>query len=354
MRQVLACLLSSVFICGSVAPAQPTSRPDDLDEPENSQPDEIRRGMRMGDPPETRYRRYWENLVARIEPTRQGDPARAAVYLDFYRREILRDPRLFATNLRLSPVGGEIVIDGAAEYKEQLDALLSLLRALNLDARADAVALMPTTRVADQPFGILRAPRSFLGSTPTGGENVNEALGGEPVWILDAADESLLCHSIDGYVGWIRSDDIERVSAERITSAINARGPLHAEKIEAAIANASARLGKPYIWGGRSDEGVDCSGLVQQAFASQGVHLPRDAEQQALVGKLVATRWHRDALRRGDLLYFLGRRGFIAHTAIYLGDGKLIESADGKVRVSEFRPGLPRWEAFCFAKRVLD
>jgi cell wall-associated NlpC family hydrolase len=103
---------------------------------------------------------------------------------------------------------------------------------------------------------------------------------------------------------------------------------------------------------------VDCSGLVQTAFASQGIHLPRDAEQQAIVGKLVATRWHRDGLRRGDVLFFMGRRGAVSHTAIYLGDDQYIE-ASGSVKVSSFRAeddgySRSRDDNFCFAKRIIE
>ena len=97
---------------------------------------------------------------------------------------------------------------------------------------------------------------------------------------------------------------------------------------------------------------------MQTAFASQGIHLPRDAEQQAIVGKLVATRWHRDALRRGDVLFFMGRRGTVSHTAIYLGNDEFIE-ASGKVQVTSFNPSHPNYakgraEGFCFAKRIID
>jgi cell wall-associated NlpC family hydrolase len=113
------------------------------------------------------------------------------------------------------------------------------------------------------------------------------------------------------------------------------------------------------VWGGLTKEGVDCSGLVQKAFGRVGVMLPRDADQQSLVGKLVATRWHRSALRRGDLLYFIGRRGTIHHTAIYLGQNAFIEAADGGVKVSSLDPADAKYEkkrdeTFFLAKRVLE
>jgi cell wall-associated NlpC family hydrolase len=214
--------------------------------------------------------------------------------------------------------------------------------------------------VRDAPFALVKSERTFLRAAPLEEtEVVNEALRGEPVYLLDlSADrQQHLCHSIDGYVGWVHAADVETVSREQFTSTINAAENRKSKEVEIAIADANERLGKPYIWGGRSDDGVDCSGLVQRAYAAAGVHLPRDAEQQALCGKLVATRNYRDALRRGDILFFLGRRGFVAHTGIYLGEGKYIESADGSVRISKFNDDTdrnPREDSFCFAKRILD
>lgn len=359
----LSCLLALLGL-GVVARAEPAEAPEPDEGDPTTQPDEIRRGMRMGDPPEVRYHRYWETLARRIEPELHGDWAKFDQYLDFFRREIVRDGRLFHFSAEWSTdeAGGRVV-RGTAEYREQAEAFARLLGVLGLTAHHD-VRIVPQGDAAGG-LGLVRpsdpdAPRrGFLRARPDAkSEAVNEALPGEPVWLLEADNAAdprwLLCHSADGYVGWIVADAVERVDAARFNAAVNARPPSHAGRIDAAIADAERRLGRPYVWGGRGEEGVDCSGLVQQAFASQGVHLPRDAEQQALVGRLVATRWHREPMRRGDVMFFLGRRGFIAHTAIYLGDGKLIESADGKVRVSDFHPGLPRWENFCFAKRVLE
>jgi cell wall-associated NlpC family hydrolase len=89
-------------------------------------------------------------------------------------------------------------------------------------------------------------------------------------------------------------------------------------------------------------DGVDCSGLVYTAFRSQGIRLPRDADQQALTGRLVATRWHRSSLRRGDVLFFLGRRGTIHHTAIYLGNNEILEATRSRRHDQQSRPQGPQ------------
>lgn len=88
----------------------------------------------------------------------------------------------------------------------------------------------------------------------------------------------------------------------------------HAGAIAAAeqdvVAVAERLLGQPYRWGGRGGDGVDCSGLVQTAFALCGLAVPRDTDQQAeAIGEEIADG---AALRRGDLIFFPGHVGLMA------------------------------------------
>jgi len=68
------------------------------------------------------------------------------------------------------------------------------------------------------------------------------------------------------------------------------------------VAVAERFVGTPYQWGGRESLGLDCSGLVQQAFYASGLACPRDSDQQAAMGEPVDAR----ALRRGDLMFWRG------------------------------------------------
>jgi cell wall-associated NlpC family hydrolase len=87
-------------------------------------------------------------------------------------------------------------------------------------------------------------------------------------------------------------------------------------------AAATFYLGCPYLWGGRSWLGLDCSGLVQCAFRDLGITVPRDTDmQQDAIGEAVPVKRHSD-LRRGDLLFLPG------HVLIHAGDGAVIH-ADG-------------------------
>ncbi|WP_017569307.1 C40 family peptidase [Nocardiopsis halotolerans] len=92
--------------------------------------------------------------------------------------------------------------------------------------------------------------------------------------------------------------------------------------VERAINAAESQKGTPYVWGGESPGGFDCSGLVQWSFEQVGVDLPRIAHDQVRAGDRIS---YSDA-RRGDLLYWADSGGYAYHVAIYLGDGRMIDA----------------------------
>lgn len=104
------------------------------------------------------------------------------------------------------------------------------------------------------------------------------------------------------------------------------------------VASALGWLGTPYVYGGEGRRGIDCSSLVQHAFAANGVRLPRTAAEQARVGMNVPT----DQLQAGDRLYFSASGTRIDHTGLYMGDGLFVQaSGSGRaVIVSNF---ADRW-----------
>ncbi len=94
--------------------------------------------------------------------------------------------------------------------------------------------------------------------------------------------------------------------------------------IDQSIALAKRFLGLPYLWGGRSSYGYDCSGFTQMLVRSRGINMPRDADLQAAWDGMEVIE--RKDLKAGDLLFFGSSPDKITHTAMYIGDGEIIHA----------------------------
>lgn len=95
--------------------------------------------------------------------------------------------------------------------------------------------------------------------------------------------------------------------------------------IPESIELAKRFLGLPYLWGGRSTFGYDCSGFTQMLVRSRGIQMPRDTDLQAAWSGVVAV--DRKDLQPGDLLFFGSSAKNITHAGMYIGDGQFIHAA---------------------------
>ncbi|MCA1750236.1 MAG: NlpC/P60 family protein [Cryomorphaceae bacterium] len=100
---------------------------------------------------------------------------------------------------------------------------------------------------------------------------------------------------------------------------------------DSVMRHALRLLHAPYLWGGKSVFGIDCSGLVQVVFACAGINLPRDAWQQAERGETIDFI---SLAEKGDLVFFDNEEGRINHVGIATGDGNIIH-ASGSVRIDK-------------------
>jgi cell wall-associated NlpC family hydrolase len=107
--------------------------------------------------------------------------------------------------------------------------------------------------------------------------------------------------------------------------------------------------GASYLWGGRTDSGIDCSGFVQAVFSLHGYSLPRDAWQQHDFAELKSRSL--DDAEAGDLLYFSYADGKIHHVGFYMGDGYALH-ASGNVTIHTVDPAKRTTGRYSFNERL--
>lgn len=205
-------------------------------------------------------------------------------------------------------------------------------------------------------------------------EQVSQGLWGEQFTLL--AHEPSWFHVksvVDGYTGWISErqcmvhsdtieDDSPRVCSDWALVQTPSMGPLRCLSMgsvlrpflgsadDCLVRGASswtidekpdprtvlergmAWLGTPYLWGGRSRFGVDCSGLVQVLWGSVGVALPRDASEQYSLAPFYYEPEDPKAWQAGHLAFFSENSDRITHVGLLTGDGRILH-ASGEVRL---------------------
>ena len=159
----------------------------------------------------------------------------------------------------------------------------------------------------------------------------------------------------DGRQAYVKKEDA--LPMEEWLSGIELTG-------ESIVASALQLKGVPYLWGGTSTKGIDCSGLTKHTYFMHGIILSRDAWQQAIQGERVDEGADFSNVLPGDLLFFGSKasdensKERVVHVGIYMGNKRFVHASD-YVRVSSFDPSDPLYDAFnrdryLYTKRIID
>jgi len=258
---------------------------------------------------------------------------------------------------------------------------LAALRRIAAGARLAAdIRLLPDSSVGDEQAAVVTAAVAPLVREPrVNADRVSEAVHGETLEVLERrSDTWLRVRAGDGYLAWVHPGYVSlgttawaedwagratvralgadlRCEGARFRLAVGARAaPQRGGRVETADGRVwdvaagvlrpeielqvEARLmaapewalrwfsGAPYAWGGRTEWGVDCSGLVQATYAARGVTLPRDSDLLSGAGRDVPLEATGGGYEAGDVLCFAdGRR--ISHVALWAGAGRIVHSA---------------------------
>lgn len=207
-------------------------------------------------------------------------------------------------------------------------------------------------------------------------QRVSQALYGHSVMVIEVSGDFARCESADGYSGWIgrsyltsalptssnvcvvtslfaifdHSDGRGRLTLPYGARIVSAGGELFHDidgsvlslvfgrvnidepmPLKLALDEAESLVSVPYLWGGSSTFGYDCSGFTQAVYRRAGIQLPRDSKDQSLVGREVTLL----ESVSGDLIFFPG------HVAIHLGNKNILHASRlrGVVAIESFEPG---------------
>lgn len=347
--------------------------------------------------------------------------------IDEVRNKLAPDKRTAIFDISFEEHENKLILKGEVSDFSFKDELISTLVKNTSQQVIDSIQVLPSSKLGKKVYAIVNLSVCNIRSKPDHpAELSTQALMGTPVKVYKEQNGWYLIQTPDDYLGWVDDDGISLKNAVEMNEWINSEkiiyknffGFVYAdEKFEKIISDAVAgnifqklnetknyfevklpdgrlgfikkeeaenftdwfnqlsfnsesilewgkkMIGFPYLWGGTSIKGIDCSGFVKTIHFMNGLILPRDANQQALIGEEIPFDSEFSKLKPGDLIFF-GRKGNevrperITHVAIYLGNKKFLHSS-GRVRMDSFDKGDENYNEYRLntivrIKRILD
>lgn len=173
------------------------------------------------------------------------------------------------------------------------------------------------------------------------GAVISDLTAGGLLSVVRNSDDNFMVRFPDGRNAYVRKNE-----ARPYSDWLETLSPTN----ENLVATGKTLMGVPYLWGGTSTKGVDCSGFTKTVFFLNGMVIPRDASQQVHTGMAIDSTRNFDVLQRGDLLFF-GRKATdstkekVVHVGMWIGNKEFIH-ASGKVRVSSIDKLSPNYDEY--------
>lgn len=314
-------------------------------------------------------------------------------HLDTFQQSL--DDRLEIFALEMTLKENTIHINGRVSEEETLKRFLE-----ELQDEYREYQLRVEIDLLDRGYGIIQETEIVQRSNPSqDAEVVTQLLFGTPIRILKEGEGWLLVQGPDGYLGWIQGRSITYLSLDQLLS-LKRHGRvqvavestlLHEEPYgekreevlhgtylpvtkqrgdwlrvllpdeerwilvedvmveregtrEEIVETALFYLETPYLWGGTTIRGADCSGFIQRVLAINGIKYPRDSDQQYNVKSPLPI----EEVERGDLLFFSTYKEGASHVGLYLGDHAFIHasSSTGHVTIDSLDPSSNEYNAY--------
>jgi SH3-like domain-containing protein len=319
--------------------------------------------------------------------------------IDSISKELVPDNREGICEVRIYPGGKGMILKGETNLPEAAEVFYEFMKKKNVKM-IDSLTLLPDTSIIKKPWGLVNISVCNIRSTPShDAEMVSQALMGNPVKILKEDEGWYLVQTPDSYLGWVDCEAVESLSSndfmrwkslQRIIY-LDKTGDIYSGPAEGKvvsdivagcimvcrgeakgcynillpdgrngfinkkkcaffaewasktrpdagnlISTAERFTGTPYLWGGTSAKGMDCSGFVKIVYFLNGIILARDVSLQFRHGHSINVSENTDSLRVGDLLFFGWNRNdkpMATHVGMYIGDTEFIH-ASGMVKIN--------------------
>lgn len=308
---------------------------------------------------------------------------------------------------------GDIILKGESNLPDALDALKGKLATLNVRV-IDSVQLLPSEALDGKTQAVINISVANLRSNPKhSAELATQGTLGTPVKVLKEAGGWYYIQTPDKYLSWVDDGGITLMEPQRfedwktgdkiiytktyghayvdsgeneVVSDLVAGNVLEFVKLEAnhfvvaypdgriamvrfdeaesysgwiqkmdptpenLVATSKTLTGVPYLWGGTSTKGMDCSGFTKTVYFLNGMVIPRDASQQVHTGRQIDENRNFDHLKKGDLLFF-GRKATdstkekVVHVGMWIGNDEFIH-ASNMVRVSSVDPNALNFDEY--------